>query len=65
LAEYFTRHGSVLLVDSDPNRTALRWRSRSDRDYAFRVVNINADEDYAAFDFVVLDTPGRPDDATM
>ena len=54
------RGGRVVLVDSDPNRTALNWSRRGclpcevvDDRQAFRVV--------PGADYVVVDTPARPD----
>lgn len=60
LATFFSDHGSTLLVDGDPNRTSISWAGRgslpfevADERQAMRLV--------AGKDFVIIDTPARPD----
>lgn len=60
IATYFSDRGKTLLVDSDPNRTALAWSGRgqlpftvADERQAMKMISGN--------DFVVIDTPARPD----
>jgi chromosome partitioning protein len=61
LATYFSELGKTVLVDGDPNRTAISWGERGgglpftvvDQRQAMRVV--------AGTDFIVIDTPARPD----
>jgi len=59
LATYFSDKGKTVLVDGDPNRTALGWAGRgelpftvSDERQAMRVIS--------GSDYVVIDTPARP-----
>ena len=59
LATYFSDRGKTLIVDGDPNRTALSWSQRgklpfevADERQAMRVI--------AGNDYVVIDTPARP-----
>lgn len=61
LASYFSDLGKTVLIDGDPNRTALKWASRSEESLPFEV----ADERQAmkivpGMDFVIIDTPARP-----
>jgi chromosome partitioning protein len=59
LATFFSGQGKTVLVDGDPNRTAIAWNSRgqlpfsvADERQAMKVVS--------GADFVVIDTPARP-----
>lgn len=59
LATFLSEQGTTILVDGDPNRTALEWSKRgnlpfevADERQAMRVVASN--------DYVVIDTPARP-----
>ncbi|HBL14154.1 MAG TPA: chromosome partitioning protein ParA [Cyanobacteria bacterium UBA11162] len=59
LATFFSDLGNTVLVDGDPNRTSLGWNSRgklpftvADERQAMKVVS--------GSDFVVIDTPARP-----
>lgn len=59
LATFFSDKGKTVLVDGDPNRTAIGWNSRgqlpfsvADERQAMKVVS--------GKDFVVIDTPARP-----
>ena len=59
LAAFFSGQGKTVLVDGDPNRTAIAWNSRgrlpftvADERQAMKVVS--------GSDFVVIDTPARP-----
>jgi chromosome partitioning protein len=59
LATFFSDKGKTVLVDGDPNRTALAWNSRgglpftvADERQAMKVVS--------GSDFVIIDTPARP-----
>lgn len=61
LASYFSDLGKTVLIDGDPNRTALKWASRSGETLSFTV----ADERQAmktipGMDYVIIDTPARP-----
>ena len=62
LATYFSELGSTVLVDGDPNRTAIKWADRNSEPLPFAV----ADERQAMKlvqnkDFIIIDTPARPD----
>jgi len=63
LATFFGDLGQTLLVDGDPNRTAIKWVSRlKDEPASFTV----ADERQAmrmvsGVDYVIIDTPARTD----
>lgn len=61
LASYFSDLGKTVLIDGDPNRTALKWAGRSGEALPFTV----ADERQAmktipGMDYVIIDTPARP-----
>ncbi|MDQ3685643.1 MAG: ParA family protein [Acidobacteriota bacterium] len=61
LASYFSDLGKTVLIDGDPNRTALKWAGRSGETLPFTV----ADERQAmkiipGMDYVIIDTPARP-----
>lgn len=61
LATYFSEHGSTVLVDGDPNRTALSWSERGDG-LPFEVVDQRqAMRVVSGKEFIVIDTPARPD----
>jgi chromosome partitioning protein len=62
LATYFSEYGETILVDGDPNRTAVKWASRNSGTLPFDV----ADERQAMRlvqkkEFIIIDTPARPD----
>jgi chromosome partitioning protein len=62
LATYFSEFGDTVLVDGDPNKTAVKWSERNPEPPPFIV----ADERQAVKlvqgrEFVVIDTPARPD----
>ena len=59
LATYFSARGSTVLVDGDPNRTALGWSSRGKLPFtvaperqAMKLISGN--------DYIIIDTPARP-----
>lgn len=61
LASYFSDLGKTVLIDGDPNRTALKWAGRNTSQLPFTV----ADERQAmkiipGMDYVIIDTPARP-----
>jgi chromosome partitioning protein len=61
LAAYFSDFGKTVLIDGDPNRTAVKWSERSSESLPFAV----ADERQAmktipGMDYVIIDTPARP-----
>jgi chromosome partitioning protein len=59
LATFFSERGKTVLVDGDPNRTAIAWAERgslpfsvADERQAMKVI--------AGADYVIIDTPARP-----
>lgn len=61
LAAYFSDLGKTVLIDGDPNRTAIKWAGRNEGPLPFAV----ADERQAmkivpGMDYVIIDTPARP-----
>lgn len=59
LAAYFSEKGRTLLVDGDPNHTALAWAGEGH--LPFDVVSTNGvARAVAGRDWVVFDTPARP-----
>jgi chromosome partitioning protein len=61
LAAYFSDIGKTVLIDGDPNRTALKWAGRNADQLPFTV----ADERQAmkiipGMAYVIIDTPARP-----
>lgn len=64
VATFFSDRGNTLLVDSDPNRTALHWSDRGS--LPFEVVDERkAMKSVAGRDWVVIDTPARPDSSDL
>jgi chromosome partitioning protein len=62
VARYLSEKGTVLLIDSDPNRSVEKWAARADSPPAFKVKNEkSAPAHIAGNDYLVLDTPARPD----
>ena len=60
LATYFSELGKTLLVDGDLNRTSIAWAERGQ--FPFEVVNqLKAMKAIAGKDYVIIDTPARPD----
>jgi len=64
LATFFSALGDVVLVDGDPNRTAIAWGERG------KLPFIIADERKAmkivqGRDYIVIDTPARPDSSDL
>jgi chromosome partitioning protein len=62
-AEYLKQFGETVLVDSDPNRSAIAWAGRSaPEDSSFRVINEIQLARYAGKACCyVIDTKARPD----
>ena len=59
LAAFFSEQGKTLLVDSDPNHTALAWAAEGK--LPFEVVTTNqVARSVAGKDWVIFDTPARP-----
>ena len=59
LAAYLNTLGRTLLIDGDPNRSALEWSQGGA--LPFDVADANADTaDTAGYDFAVVDTAARP-----
>ncbi len=61
LATYFSEKGKTVLVDGDPNHTAISWSERGDG-LPFTVVDQRqAMRVVSGTEFIVIDTPARPD----
>lgn len=61
IAAYFAERGSTILIDGDPNRTALKWSERGHQ-LPFTVVDErNAMRQLSGHDFAIIDTQARPD----
>ena len=59
IAAYFSDLGKTLLVDGDPNHTAVAWANRGA--LPFEVVAANQSlKAVAGKDWIILDTPARP-----
>jgi chromosome partitioning protein len=59
LAAFFQGYGATLLIDADPNRSALSWASRGE--LPFTVVDEwQAREALRPYDHVIIDTQARP-----
>jgi chromosome partitioning protein len=61
LASYFSDHGKTALVDGDPNRTAIAWAERGPGFPFITVDQRQAMKAVAGLDFLIIDTPARPD----
>ena len=60
VATFFSELGKTILVDGDPNRTSLSWSERGA--FPFSVVSEKqAMKSISGNDYVVIDTPARPD----
>jgi chromosome partitioning protein len=66
LARFLADYGKVLLIDSDPNRSVEKWAKRAEFPSPFQVKNEkSAPAHIAGNDFLVLDTPARPDSSEL
>lgn len=62
LAGFLSTRGSTLLVDADPNRSALRFSSAGPG-LPYPVMSQNAAMKHiASFQHIIFDTPGNPDE---
>lgn len=62
LAQYLGKRrgsGKIVLLDGDPNRSALSWYERGQQRAAFTVTD--GDEEPSDFDHLIVDTPARTD----
>jgi chromosome partitioning protein len=64
VAAFLAERGNVVLVDGDPNRTALNWAKRGSLGYDV-VDERRAMKAITGRDFVVFDTPARPDSSDL
>jgi chromosome partitioning protein len=59
LSAYFQKKGKTVLVDGDPNRSALAWSERGN--FPFQVIDESELAARAAeFSNIIIDTPARP-----
>jgi chromosome partitioning protein len=64
LAAFFQGQGETLLIDADPNRSALGWAERGA--LPFPVVDEwHVDERYSQYRHVIIDTQARPTPADL
>jgi chromosome partitioning protein len=62
LAAYFSEFGNTILVDGDPNRTAIKWSERNSGSLTFEVCDERQGmRRVQSKDFIIIDTPARPD----
>jgi len=59
LAAYLQGHAKTLLIDADPNRSALAWAARGELPMPV-VTEWQADPQISPYGHVVIDTPARP-----
>lgn len=59
LAAFFSDRGKTILVDGDPNRTAIAWSKRGSLPFTV-VDDRQAMRMISGSDFVIIDTPARP-----
>lgn len=61
IAAYFSDVGKTVLVDGDPNRTAVKWAGRSSEPLPFTVVDQRQAMRLASeAEYLIIDTPARP-----
>jgi chromosome partitioning protein len=66
LARFLSDYGKVLIIDSDPNRSVEKWARRAEFPPLFTVKNEkSAPAHIVGNDFLVLDTPARPDSSEL
>lgn len=59
IGAFFAALGKTLLIDGDPNRSSVRWAERGE--LSFKVVSEkNSARHVAGNDYVIIDTPARP-----
>ncbi|MEM9486871.1 MAG: ParA family protein [Cyanobacteria bacterium P01_F01_bin.116] len=59
LAAFFQGKGKTLLIDADPNRSALGWASRGELPFAV-VDQWQAETQSEAYEHIIIDTQARP-----
>jgi chromosome partitioning protein len=64
LADYFSDRGKVVLVDGDPNRTALHWAAKGKLPFSV-VDERQAVRAVVGADWIIIDTPARPDSSDL
>lgn len=66
IAAFLSERGNVVLVDGDPNRTSLNWSRRGNGALGFDCVDERrAMKAITGRDYVVFDTPARPDSSDL
>jgi chromosome partitioning protein len=62
LSSFFSEYGKTLLVDGDPNHTAVKWAGRTKADIPFLVADQRQSVRLVpGAEYVIIDTPARPD----
>jgi len=64
IATFFSELGKTVLVDGDPNRTSLSWAERGSLPFSV-VSEKQAMKSIGGNDYVVIDTPARPDTSDL
>lgn len=66
LATFFSERGPTLLIDDDPNKTAIKWARRGGDSVPFEVTDrFGAYEIIDGKEFVICDLPARPDSSDL
>lgn len=60
IATFFSELGKTILIDGDPNRTSLSWAERGSIPFSV-VSEKQAMKSIGGNDYVLIDTPARPD----
>lgn len=65
LAAFLAEKGRTVLVDGDPNRTSLSWSKRGHLSFQVVDKNIAPQSMLSKIDYLVIDTPARPQSKEM
>jgi len=60
LATYLSQSGKVVLIDGDPNHSALQWASEGHSPFEVVALETATPEQLEFADHIVIDTPARP-----
>ena len=60
LGTYLSQHGRVLLIDGDPNHSALSWAAEGTSPIEVAALEAVSAGQLSLFDHIVIDTPARP-----
>ncbi len=65
LGVFLSTHGRVLLIDGDPNHSAMQWAAEGSPPIAVQALERVSAGDLGAFDHIVIDTPARPSEQEL